>query len=931
MEQTTSSHMDTADNFAMELPPPRPRLPDEEAPTRPGPDRTTMESILSHPQTVIRTPDQRLRVFISSTLDELKAERLAAKKAVGNLHITPVLFELGARPHPPRDVYSAYLAQSHVFIGIYGDRYGYIVPGMDISGLEDEFRLSVDHPRLIYIKKPAPDREPRLKQLVDTIREAGISYKSFSEADELAELIENDLALLLTERFEHGGKTSAKVNASAGVPSATTPLIGREREVAAIKELLLRENVPLVTLTGTGGIGKTRLALEVAQQLKDAFRDGACFVPLAPVNDAGLVLPTIVQQVFPGELGGQVPLHLLTQFLKDQEMLLVLDNFEQVIGAAPSIAELSSACPRLRILITSREVLRVSGEHEFRVPMLSLPDLGDEIFPTRDREAQVALSSAVQLFVQRAQAIDRGFALTSANAATIAAICTRLDGLPLAIELAAARIRVLTPQAMLHHLGKSHSLLSSGRRDMPERHRTLLATIDWSYAMLLPEEQRLLCALSVFAGGCTLNAAYAVCGGEAITLGEWPRIAMYLSDPAITPAPLPDCSLAFLELIESLAAKNLIHCVERSGENRFLMYATIKDFAQQHLAQHPSAGAVARNHFTYCLSLAEQLWPALRGRDATSSYAQLDAELDNMREALVWARGHAPALGLRLVLALSEYWDTRGMPDEQIHWSKTFVRELASRSIEVPPAMMALARIEQARASFRTGDLGQCAALADEARDIAEHLGNDHLRVDSLMPRCMVAAYHADFEGIGAALQEGLAVSRRLKYEMATVEFLHSSAAAANFGGRPTEAIALCNESLELAKALGATRWEALSYSIRGFAHMGQGELEAAADSFGHALRCCQRFMDNVLVIYPLIGKAQVAIARGTTELAAKLLGAVERFSERKGTTIVPVVRQLVALTQEAARAQIGNEEYQRVHDIGRQLQLDEAMELVAG
>lgn len=892
--------------------------------------RTTMETTLSRP-TVIRTPDQRLRVFISSTLEELKEERLAAKKAVCNLHFTPVMFELGARPHPPRDLYSAYLAQSHVFIGIYGERYGWIVPGLDISGLEDEFRLSADHPRLIYIKRPAPERDARLGALIDEIKNSGVSCKFFTDAGELSEQIEDDLAVLLTERFEHGRTASRDRMDLAALPVAATPLVGRDQEVATIKDLLRQKDIPVVTLTGTGGIGKTSLAMEVAHQMIPEFRDGVHFVPLASVSDADLVLPTVVQHVFPGELGGQPPLQLLAQLFHDQEVLLVLDNFEQVIDAAPSIAELSRSCAGLKIMVTSREALRLSGEHEYHVPMLALPDLGDDHLQAPDLKEQVAVSAAVQLFVQRAQAIDHGFAITADNAAAIAEICIRLDGLPLAIELAAARIRVLTPQAMLHHLGKSHSLLSHGSRDKPERHRTLMATIDWSYSMLLPEEKHLLRCLSVFSGGCTLGAAFAVAGSGQVPLGDWPRIAMYLDDPAIAPGPLPECSLEFLELMESLVAKNLIHSVERCGENRFLMYDTIKDFASQRLTQDGSAGMVARDHFNYFLRLAEELWPTLRGREARSGYEQLDAELDNMREALMWALEHEPVLGLRLAIALGEYWDTRGMPDEQIQWSNAFLRKMSSTAIEVAPTMIALAKMEMVRPAFRKGDVAQCVVLADDVAAIAKALHNDHLFIDSLMPRGMVAAYNMDLAQIGPLLEEGRAMSRRLKYEMATIEFLLNSAAASNFTGEFDGSVSFCNETLEIAGRLGATRWEAIAFGIRGFAQLNLGQIDAATGSFDSSLQCCKRFMDHVLVIYPLIGKAQVALTRGSTEVAAKLLGAVERFCERKGTAIVPVVRHMVALTQDAVRAQVGNETYQRLHETGRQLQLGEAIALAEG
>lgn len=880
---------------------------------------------------MIRTPDQRLRVFISSTLEELKNERLAAKKAVSSLRMTPVMFELGARPYAPRDLYSAYLEQSHVFIGIYGERYGWVAPDMEISGLEDEFQLSANHPRLIYIKKPAPAREPRLETLIRSIMNSGVSCKFFADTDELAEMIENDLALLLTERFESDRSSAQIKKENAPIPSNTPHLIGRDTELAAVKELLRQQDVPVLTLTGTGGIGKTSMAQVVAREMQQEFRDGVFFVPLASVNDASLVPATIVQHVFPGELGGLPPLELLKKLFQDRRSLLVLDNFEQVIGAAPAVGELSRACPGLTILITSREALRLSIEHEYRVPMLALPDLDSIQRLSNELISQVTKSSAVQLFVHRAQAIDRSFTLTAENAAAVAEICSRLDGLPLAIELAAARIRVLTPQAMLQHLGRSLSLLSNGSRDLPDRHRTLMATIDWSYSLLLPEEQKLLTALSIFSGGCTLNAATAVAGGEEFTRGEWPRIAMYLNDPDVAPQTLPDLSFDLLEKIESLAAKNLIHCVERAGEKRFIMFATIKEFAQQHLQKNGDEAAIGKNHFNYFLTLAENLWSTLRGRDARESYAQLDAELDNMREALNWALVNEPVTGLRLALALGEYWDTRGMPDEQIHWTGTFLEALSACDKEVTPTMAVIARVELARAAFRMNDLAKCEAYVKELREIMSRLDNDLLYVDSLMPGTMLAAYNGQFEHLAPILQEGLAVSKRSNYDMATIEFLQNSSTAANFAGRFADAVSFSNEALKLATGLGATRWETISYSIRGFAQMSLGQLDAAAESFLLALQCSRRFMDMVLVVYPLIGMAQIALAQGDNDRAAKLLGAVERFCDRKCTAIVPVVRHMISLTQQGANTRMGDDEYLRSHALGREMELEDAMTLAEG
>ncbi len=329
-------------------------------------------------RTIIRTPDQRLRVFVSSTLYELAEERAAAREAISKLRFTPVLFELGARPHPPRDLYRAYLEQSHIFVAIYWQRYGWIAPDMDISGLEDEYRLSGRRPKLIYIKEPAPQREPRLAAMIDQIiQDSHASFRPFANAEELRDLLENDLALLLSERFETFAPEGAAVEAASpsNLPVSTTSVVGREQDVVVVRDLLADAAVRLVTLTGPGGIGKTRLALEVAGKLLSAFEDGVFLVELAHVADPAAVAPTIAYALGLKEAQDRSIVESLHAYLKDRQMLLVLDNFEQVVSAAPLLADLLKAAPRLEMLVTSRTLLHLYGEHEYPVPPLALPDV----------------------------------------------------------------------------------------------------------------------------------------------------------------------------------------------------------------------------------------------------------------------------------------------------------------------------------------------------------------------------------------------------------------------------------------------------------------------------------------------------------------------------------------------------------------------------
>src|SRR6266581_1889758 len=322
----------------------------------------------------IRTPDQRVRVFVSSTLDELAPERAAAREAITQLRLTPVLFESGARPYPPRELYRAYLGQSDIFIGLYWQRYGWVAPPMQVSGLEDEYQLAGTKPKLIYIKTPAPDREPRLQALLDRIRSEDVtSYQKFATPEELREQIANDLALLLTERFTSPTEKPVPARLTP-LPVPRSRLIDREQERAQAQALLQREDVGLVTLTGPGGVGKTRLALQVAADLAPQFAEGVAFISLATLKDPTLVVPTVARALGVSESGGDSLDERLLEYLRPRHMLLVLDNAEQLVSAAPLAAQALELASRLKLLVTSREPLRVREEQIVPVPPLALPD-----------------------------------------------------------------------------------------------------------------------------------------------------------------------------------------------------------------------------------------------------------------------------------------------------------------------------------------------------------------------------------------------------------------------------------------------------------------------------------------------------------------------------------------------------------------------------
>ena len=408
---------------------------------------------------VIRTPDQRLRIFVSSTLQELAPERRAARAAIERLHLAPVMFELGASPHPPRELYRAYLDQSDVFVGLYWERYGWIAPEEDVSGLEDEYNLCPSEvPRLLYVKAPADSREPRLAALLDRIRHDDLAaYKYFESAKELGRLIEADLATMLAERFEQSqARLAAVVLEDADraaepvrLPMPLTELIGRDADIAEIGRML-DTGARLVTLTGPGGIGKSRLAIAAGSTAAHAFEDGVAFVDLTAVPDPERVLHAIAQAIGVRDTGDAPVMENLITALHDRNILLVVDNFEQVLDAAPMLTSLLAAAPGVAMIVTSRVLLRVSAEHSYEVGPL-------------------AAESSMNLFVERARAVKPDFELTQDNALAISGVCAAVDGMPLAIELAAARVRVLSPTELLERLDRQLNVLVSGSRDLPER------------------------------------------------------------------------------------------------------------------------------------------------------------------------------------------------------------------------------------------------------------------------------------------------------------------------------------------------------------------------------------------------------------------------------------------------------------------------------
>lgn len=442
------------------------------------------------------------------------------------------------------------------------------------------------------------------------------------------------------------------------LPSQPTPLIGRQRELQTVCGLLTRDDVRLVTLTGPGGTGKTRLGLEVAATLADRVRDGVAFVDLAPLDDPTMLIPSIAERLGVRDTGRRPLLELLTAHLCDRRLLLFLDNFDRIVSGATAVADLLGSCPILRILVTSRTPLHLRGEHDYPVPPLAVPEPGVRLTPD-----ELSASPSVELFVQRVSDLDPAFVLNDANAATVAEICRRLDGLPLAIELAAARAKLLSPEAMLGRLDYRLSLLTVGARDLPDRHRTLRDTIAWSYDLLDQDGQRLFRRLSIFVGGFTLEAAGAIdIGADGAASNDPGASASAVSTQ-------PSC----LDMVGSLVDGSLLRRQDGvAGVPRYAMLDTIREYGLERLALAGEDVAIRRRHLAWCTAFVEYAETQVRGLTGPDWLDRLTAELDNVRAALAWSLTDVDETsarqGLRLAGAFFPVWYFRDHLDEGRRW-----------------------------------------------------------------------------------------------------------------------------------------------------------------------------------------------------------------------------------------------------------------------
>jgi len=818
---------------------------------------------------VIRTPDHHLRVFVSSTLKELEAERDAVHKAIIKLRLAPIMFESGARPHPAQDVYQAYISQSHIFIGIYWQSYGWVGPGLQISGLEDEYNRSANLPRLIYIKKPAEEQDPALRQLLDRVREENASsYKYFTSPDELRELVENDLMLLLTEYFETARaeerpQKELSPTALTNVPIPRNPLIGREVELETARDMLLRDDIALVTLTGPAGTGKSRLGIQIALELRDQFRDGVYMVGLESIRDPGLVIPTIAKTLKIVETGGELNLtELLKRQLCDKQMLLLLDNFEQILPAAPQVADLLEVSPKLKILVTSRASLHLRAEKELPIPPLRVP-------PDLERPELQPLSqySAVQLFIVRCQAVKADFLVTNENAPSVAEICQRLDGLPLAIELAAARIKLLTPQALLTRLERRFDVLRGGTKDLPERQQTMYSAIDWSFSLLNDNEKRLFQRLSVFSSGWIVEAAIAVCSADG------------------------QSEMEILEDLEMLVDNNLLRSPEEAaGESRLRMLESIREFAYDRLKESGEREAIHRRHAQYFASLAEQ---AEREKFGTAEQLawriRLEAELNNLRAAMSWALdNHQYTCELRIATGLWRFWWTHGYLREGIQWLQQGLTRLEPGASEV----RARALTRMGWLLNKVGDTPHALANLEEAVNLWRQIDSPPGLAQALSNLGGIMLPH-DVDRATTLLEEALEIRRGLSDRRGVHATLMNLGLAMYWQGNMKRMIELFNESLKLAREVKDNYSVGITLINLGDAYINQDNYQLAEQCLAEADEVYQNLGDQAGLAEVKRGRGRIALKLGDFERALKL------FSEALRTSFEAEILSLTLVTIE--------------------------------
>jgi non-specific serine/threonine protein kinase len=720
----------------------------------------------------------------------------------------------------------------------------------------------------------------------------------------------------------------------SNLPIPETLLVGREQELQDVVKLLDEREVRLVTLTGFGGTGKTRLSLAAAEAVQDRF-DLVAFIDLSSLEDADLVPATIAQELGADQTTS-APLDAIRTKVGERELLLVIDNFEQVLGAASFVSELVGALPSAKVLVTSQTPLHVRLEHEYAVPPLGVPADVD----TNDLD-QLATSPAVALFIDRARRVRPGFELTAENASSVAEICRALDGIPLAIELAAARVKLLTPQALRSRLQYRLEILTGGGSDLPERQRTLRSAIDWSYGLLHETEQAVLARLSMFAGGCSLEAAEAVAGAGDLDLG------------------------GVVDVLASLVDKSLLRQSEaHDGEPRFLMLETIREYALSRLEQRGEADDVRARHAEWFLSLVEAAEPELTRANQAAWLAQLDEETGNIRSALAWALDSGRVeVGLRYAGALVRFWSIRGLMAEGrerlaeallsadsapiavrakaefaagyaelglgdfVDAERHFSRSLELAGDDVGAAAAARAQLAWIAMTRTTDGDGPALDLATESLRVAREVDDKRTSSGALNTLAELALQRGEIDAALELMEESLALRRSLGDQRLVANSLLSIARARLARGELANTRRLLEEGLALARELGDTWSASVALAGLGRVQLLEGSSAEAIELFRDALRLATARRDKRAVADCLQGLAGALALQGDAELGARLLGAADAAREQIGASLTPAERTIDERVRPQLQSELGAD-FDFKLAAGRGLALDDAIDL---